>query len=675
MSTIEKIVAGQGKYIDDVVLPGMVHMAFFRSTYARARIKNVKADMTYRDIHAGVASVGEGASNEENTDQSEPVLARGTVLYVGQPVAAVFGSTKYEAEDRLDTVEVEYEPLKPVVDPEEAISAEPIFPGTETNIMADSKVGNEFEVKADIVLEDRFINERIATNPIETRGIVADYDGERLTVYISTQSVYSIKEGLSESLSMDPKKIHVIQMDTGGGFGLKGGLYPEYVAVSEASIKLGKPVKWIESRSEHLLASNPGRGVIGKMKIYAMNTGEVLGIRGEVITDAGAYDSGMASFSSMWISRMIPGPYCFKNAFFRAVAVRTDKPPQGPYRGAGRPEAAYFMERMMDLLAEKLSMDPVKLRLMNMSDQPLTSPTGQKIEAALPFFERAVKELEYEKVRNRKPGIAFFVLVPAVFGGEGCRIIADHGKIKVWLGGSTHGQRHDLFVRKIVSEELSVPEDMVEHQLSDTDMLEKGVGSWGSRTAIVGANALILACRKLIENFEKEHGKYNPALLKSIKADAEIYQDLKGSLNSFGANLATVEIDDLGHVHVLESIACYDVGHALSRDVVISQIEGGSAQGIGQVISEKIMYSEDGQMITSSISEAGVLEATRVPNFKVKIVENPSPYPHGAKGVGEAPTIGVPAAVVCAIERLTGIRIRDTPVDPGMLIEAGTGNE
>lgn len=673
MSTIEKIVAGQGKFVDDVVLPNMVHMAFFRSTYARAKIKNVKADMTHRDIRAGVALVGEGASGDDNNSQSEPVLAKDLVLYVGQPIAAVFGSTKYEAEDGLESVEVDYEPLKPVTDSEKALDADPILPGTETNIMADSKVGDDFDIKADIVLEDRFLNERIATNPIETRGIVADYDGKRLTVYISTQSVYSIKEGLSESLSMDPEKIHVIQMDTGGGFGLKGGLYPEYVAVAEASMKLNKPVKWIESRSEHLLASNPGRGVTGKMKLYANRNGEVLGIKGEVITDAGAYDSGMASFSSMWISRMIPGPYNIKNARFRAIAVRTDKPPQGPYRGAGRPEAAYFMERMMDLLAEKLSIDPVELRLKNMSDQPLTSPTGQKIEAARPFFEQAVKELEYEKYRNRKPGIAFFVLVPAVFGGEGCRIKAEDGKIRVWLGGSNHGQRHDLFVKKLVSEELNVPEDMVEHQLSDTDMLEKGVGSWGSRTAIVGANALILACRKLKENVEKEHGKYEPSLLRTVNADAEIYQDLKGSLNSFGANLATVEVDELGHVHVLESIACYDVGHALSRDVVISQIEGGSAQGIGQVLSEKIMYSEDGQMITSSISEAGVLEATRVPNFRVKIIENPSPYPHGAKGVGESPTIGVPAAVVCAIERLTGIRIRDTPVDPELLI--GNGNE
>ncbi len=675
MSSIEKIVAGQGKYVDDISLPGMVHIAIYRSTYARARIKNVKADFTYRDIHAGVASVGEGSGGGVEADATQPVLAKDSVLYVGQPIAVVIGSSKYEAEDKLDEVEVDYEPLNPIMDPEKAIGGEPLIPGTKSNVIADRYLGEDFEVKADIVLEDRFFNQRVATNPLETRGIVADYDGDKLTVYVSTQAAHSIKEGLVESLSLDPDKIRVIQADTGGAFGLKGGLYPEYVVAAEVSMKLKKPVKWIESRSEHLLASNPGRGVIGKMKLYANKNGKVLGVRGEVITDAGAYDGGMGGFSSAFVARMIPGPYDVGNAHIHAVSVMTDKPPQGPYRGAGRPEAAFFMERMMDMLAQKLSMDPVELRLMNMSDKPLTSPTGQQIEAARPFFERAVKELEYDRYKSRKPGLAFFVLVPAVFGGESCRINVDHGKIKVWLGGNVHGQRHDLFVKKLVSEELSVPRENIEHQLGDTGQLKKGVGSWGSRSAIVGGNAIIVACRKLKAELQKEHGKYDPSLLNSITKDSEVYETPEGSLNSFGANLATVEIDDLGHIHVTESIACYDLGHALSPDVIVSQIEGGSAQGLGQVLSERILYSEDGQMLTSSISEAGVLDATRVPNFKSRIVEVPSHFPHGAKGLGESPTIGVPAAVVSALENLTGIRIRDTPVGPETFINSGIENE
>ncbi len=675
MSSIEDIVNGKGKFIDDIKLPGMVHLAFYRSIYGRARIKNVKADITHKDIRGNVASVGEGAGEEDPGNSSPPVLAKDIVLYIGQPIAAVYAPTKYEAEDRLDTVEVDYEPLKAVMDPEKAVHSEPIIPGSESNVTSDAYLGEDFETEADIVLEDTLYNHRVATNPIETRGIVASYDGDRLTVWTSTQSVFSIKEGLSESLQMEPEKIRVIQTDTGGAFGLKGGLYPEYVVAAELAIKIRKPVKWIESRSEHLMASRPGRGVVGKMKLFASKSGKVLGVKGEVIVDSGAYGGGIGGFSSSFIARQITGPYNMKNAYIHALSVMTDKVPQGPYRGAGRPEAAFFMERMMDLLAEKTGIDPVELRLMNMSDEPLTSPTGLKIEAAKPFFQRAVKELEYEKYRNRKPGIAFFVLVPAVFGGESARVKIDRGKVTVWLGGNSHGQRHELFVRKLVSEELGVDENAVTSEMGDTDMMKTGVGSWGSRSAIVGGNAVIMACRKIKEKIEKEHGKYEPSMLDKVNIEEEFYENLRGSLNSFGSNLATVEIDELGHISVNDCVSCYDVGRALSMDVVISQIEGGSVQGIGQALSESLQYSDDGQMITSSISDAGVLDATRVPNFKVRVVENPSPFPHGAKGLGESPTIGVPAAVVCAVDRLTGIRIRETPIKPDLFMNLRHSDE
>lgn len=670
MTSIEKIVAGQGKFVDDIKLPGMVHIAFYRSTYARARISNVKADITYRDLHGSIAAVGEGAEGQGSADMSEPQLAKDSVTYVGQPIAAMIGKTKYEAEDRLDAVSVDYEPLKAIMDPEEAINAEPIIPGTASNVISDRYMGEDFNIESDIILEDRFFNQRIATNPLETRGVVADYDGKKLTIYISTQAAHSIKEGMVESLSLDPENVRVIQMDTGGGFGLKGGLYPEYVVAAEVAMKLRKPVKWIESRSEHLTSSHPGRGVIGKVKLFATKEGIIQGVKAEIITDAGAYDGGMGGFSSLFIARMLTGPYNVKNAYIRAVAVMTDKVGQGPYRGAGRPEAAFFMERMMDLLAQKLSMDPVELRLKNMSDKPLTSPTGQQIEAAKPFYERAVRELEYDRFKNRKPGVAFFVLVPAMFSGEGCKIRVNHGRVDVWLGGNTHGQRHDLFVKKLVSEELGVSGENVTHMLGDTDELAKGIGAWGSRSAIVGGNVLILACRKLKDELTAKHGKYDSSLLNDLETELQLYDDPGKSLNSFGANLAITEIDELGHIHVTESIACYDLGNALVPEVVVSQVEGGSAQGLGQVISEKLTYSEDGQLLTSSISEAGVLDATRVPNFKMKIVENPSDLPHGAKGLGESPTIGVPAAVVSALDRLTGIRIRNTPVSPELFVDS-----
>lgn len=663
MSSIEDIVSGKGRFIDDITLKDMVHLAFYRSPYARALIRSVKAEITHRDIGASLASVGEGAT-DENMNLAHPTLASGSVMYVGQPIAAVYGRTKYEAEDKLDSVEVDFEPLKPIMDPRAAINGEPIIPGTKTNVLADTYLGKEFKVDADIVLEDRLENKRVATNPIETRGIVASYDGSILTVYTSTQSVHSIKEGIVESLGLQPDKVRVIQTDTGGAFGLKGGLYPEYIVACSLSMKLKKPVKWIESRSELLMASRPGRGVSADMKIHAMRDGRIMGVEGTILVDAGAYDGGSGGFSAGWIARQITGPYDIRNAYMHAMAVMTNKVQQGPYRGAGRPEAAFFMERMVDLLAEELKMDPVELRMKNLSEKPLKSPLGMQIEAAGPFFRRAVREMQYEKFKRKNAGVAFFVLVPALFGGESCRIHMERGKVKVWLGGDTHGQRHDLFVKSLVSKELDIPEKDIQHMLGDTAALEKGVGSWGSRSAIVGGNAIISACRKLKEEIVKKMGSYDPSMLSDITMDAEVYQDARGSLNSFGANLATAEVDDLGYIKVNDVYSCYDVGKALTPSVVVSQIEGGAIQGIGQVISERILYSEDGQLLTASIADAGVLNATQVPNVHVSLVENPSDFPHGAKGVGESPTIGVPAAVVSAVERVTHVRIRETPVTP-----------
>ena len=667
MSTIEEIAAGKGRFIDDLVLKDMVYLSFYRSPYARALIRSVKAEITHKDIGAVLASVGEGAT-DENMNLAHPTLASESVMYVGQPIAAVYGRSKYEAEDKLDSVEVDFEPLKPIMDPEEALKGEPIIPGTKSNVLSDTYLGKKFSVNADIVLEDHFENHRIATNPIETRGIVADYDGSMLTIYTSTQSVHSIKDGIVESLGLPSEKVRVIQTDTGGAFGLKGGLYPEYVVASSLAMKLRKPVKWIESRSELLMASRPGRGVSADMKIHASRDGRILGVEGTILVDAGAYDGGSGGFSAGWIARQITGPYDIRNAYLRGIAVMTNKVQQGPYRGAGRPEAAFFMERMVDLLAEKLNMDPVEIRLKNMSEEPLKSPLGLQIEAAAPFFRRAIKEIEYERFKRKNPGVAFFVLVPALFGGESCKIRVESGKVKVWLGGDTHGQRHDLFVKSLASKELDIPESDIEHMLGDTGALQKGVGSWGSRTAIVGGNALISACSKLKENIAKKYGRYDPSMLSEITMEAEVFEDVKGSLNSFGANLATVEVDDLGYINVKDVYCCYDVGKALTPAVVIGQIQGGAVQGIGQVISERLLYSSDGQLLTTSIADAGVLNATQVPNINVSLVENPSSFPHGAKGVGESPTIGVPAAVVSAVERVTHVRIRETPVTPETII-------
>ena len=385
-----KLVEGRGQYVNDLHLPNMLHMAIVRSPYARARLLKVSGGINATELKASLASVGEGSSEGGGADQ--PVLASGYVNYVGQPVAAVLGEDPYSAEDMMDDVEVDYEPLKPIIDPEMALNSEPIHPGTSSNILASFQLGKEFHLSdAPVVLEDTLLNRRISPNPLEPRGVVAQYDGSKLTVWASTQSVHAWKEGLCDSLKLDPKTVRIIQMDTGGAFGSKGGIYPEYVIACYAAMKTKRPVKWIETRMEHLLATHQGRGARAKMKIYADRAGKVLGLKADLLIDAGGYAVGMGSMAPRWIGFQITGPYAIPKVFVDAKSVYTNKVPLGPYRGAGRPEAAMFIERMMDLLADELQIDPVEVRLRNADAKSFVSPLGLRLDPFKPFLESADK--------------------------------------------------------------------------------------------------------------------------------------------------------------------------------------------------------------------------------------------------------------------------------------------
>ncbi len=669
LTSTEKLVRGKGVYVDDIRLPGMLHMAVVRSPYARARILSVSGGLNGNELKGGVESVGEGAAAAAS-ETTEPIFGLKSANYAGQPVAAVFADDLYSAQDLMDSVDVEYEPLKPVMSIDEALRAPPIYSSTKSNIMSEKWRGEEFEIAdAPLVLEDEFLNRRVATNPIEPRGLVASSEGSRLTIWISTQSVHSIKEGIVGSLNLKPENVRIIQADTGGGFGLKGGMYTEYLIAAYAAMKYKRPVKWVETRREHMMASRPGRGVKGKMKLFADRSGRVLGLKGEVIVEGGAFSGGMGEFASNFIALQCTGPYLIQKAHVRALSVYTNKVPLGPYRGAGRPEAAFFIERMMDKLADELKMDPADVRLLNATTEPFKSPTGLEFDPSRPFIEKALNEFNYRKrVANGNAGIGFFVLVPALQPGETCRIAVRGKKVNVWLGGNSHGQGHDIFIKKLVSDEFGIGEDDIIVERGDTDQLEDGVGAWGSRTAMVGGAAVVSVARKIKDQIEKEFGEYTPEHLLSNEFDVYTFERQKGSLTSLGGNMASVDIDALGTVNVKEIDCYYDVGRALNIDMVRSQIIGGAIQGMGQTLTEEIAYGPDGQLLTGSISDAGVLNAESLPRFNIKLADSYSRLPHGAKGLGEAPTIGVPCALARAIEKVSGRRIRETPVKPELLV-------
>jgi carbon-monoxide dehydrogenase large subunit len=661
MERLERFVSGKGAYVDDIKVKNPLYMAVYRSPYARARIIDVKGGLNFNDLDAVLTSVGEGASQDRKS-LMHPVFAKGYVNYVGQPVAAVFADDPYKAEDKLDEIDVEYEPLEPVVNPEIALKAEPIHKGMKSNVLSDKYLGSRFSADADIVLEDRLENHRIATNAIEPRGILADYDGKRLTIHISTQSVFSIKKGICGTLSMPEESVRVIQADTGGGFGLKGGLQAEYPIAAFASIKYGRPVKWIETRSEHLMAANQGRGAIGKMKLHAKRNGRILGIEGEIIVDAGAYAGGIAEFGPGFIAMQLTGQYKIEKGYVHAMSVLTNKVPYGPYRGAGRPEAGFFTERMVDMLADELGMDAAEIRLLNAADRPFKSPLGLEIEASKPFMQKAFKELGYEKLRGKKAGLALFVLVPGARPGESARIMVRDGIVHVWTGSNPHGQGHEFFVKKLVHEELGIPESRIRLEVPDTDLIKNGIGTWGSRSAMVGGAAVVDAARKIKEQVVARHGSYSTKKLLDGNYDYFEFYKYEGNINAFGANVATVAVDELGMARALELGAYYDVGRALNMGMIKGQISGGMVQGVGQAFTEEVIYDESGQLLTSSIATAGLVHAAAIPKMKIKVAENPSTLPHHARGLGEAPTIGTPAAIARAVELATGKRIRSTPI-------------
>ncbi len=670
MSTIEEIVQGKGKFVDDIVLPGMQHMSVIRSNYSRGKILGISGGYTFKDFPAYMSSVGEGASEGEK-NMREPVLADKYVNYIGEPVAAVLGKNRYEAEDLSEKVEIEIEPLTPMMDPEKSIDAPPVYPYMKSNIYKKVTLGRDFRTDGfEVEIEGHFNNRRVATNPIEPRGIVAAYEDNQLTVWISTQSVHSIKEGLSEVLSMPEDNIRVIQADTGGAFGLKGGLYSEYALAAFLAKKTGKPVKWIESRREHLMASRPGRGTSAFVKLYANRSGRILGMKGKVIVDSGAYSGGSGEFAARFVGMQMTGPYKIENAYVEAYPVFTNKVVQGPYRGAGRPEAHFFIERMIDMLADKLKMDPVDVRLINTVNSEFKSPLGMDVPPAKEFLEEAISKLNYRKLYKEKPGFAFFVLVPAFQPGETARIKIENNEVKVWLGGNTHGQRHDIFVKTLVNEGLGINRDLVHLQLGDTSMLKSGIGSWGSRSAMVGGMAVHEACKKIKQAFIAKNGIYSADALLKEGADEFVHWRGEGTMNSLGCNLVTCEVNDRGQVKVKECAAYYDVGRALSPEVVRGQVSGGMAQGIGQTLYEEIMYSDDGQLLTASIADAGVPIASQLPEYKVLLSNTRSNLATGAKGVGESPTIGVPIALSRAIENVTGVKITETPIRQELLLRS-----
>ncbi|MEM0455106.1 MAG: xanthine dehydrogenase family protein molybdopterin-binding subunit, partial [Nitrososphaerota archaeon] len=525
-------VVGRGAYVDDLKTDGLCHMVVLRSPYPRAVIKRIDCDDALRRAKLVLLPNDQEAllrnatmpANFDHKGTSNlvklPVLpSNGRVNFEGQPVAAVVAATRYEAYDLLEAISVEYERLDPVMTIDEALRGDVIIhEGLQNNVSVDVtyKDGDVDRVfsSADRIVEDEVSIHRTFPNPIETRGIVAEWKGNKLHVWASNQGPFRLRDQLADALGLPRDKVVVHYVDVGGAFGSKSFLYPEYVLACFAAMVLKRPVKWVETRSEHLRSTIHAREVRARVSLALRNDGKILALRGTVIADIGAYNLFINANYAPFIAQQLTGPYDIPVGEVRAIAVFTNKTPAGPYRGAGRPEAAFFYERMMDLVADELGLDPIEVRMRNLialEKMPYRNPFGLTLdkEDYASILREAVKRFDYERLRSAVEegrrrgklvglGVANYIELNRTVLGEGALVrLGKDGIVYVTAGSGPHGQYHQIVFRQLVADVLDVDIGSVVYVNPDIEVLPAGVGTFGSRSAVIGGEAVVRAAAKL----------------------------------------------------------------------------------------------------------------------------------------------------------------------------------
>jgi aerobic carbon-monoxide dehydrogenase large subunit len=719
-----RLLRGAAEFVDDIHLEGMLHAAVVRSVYAHARLLRVDGSkaraadgvalvLTGADLDGVVEPIG--AIRREGMGEApipaHPVLAYDRVCYVGQPVALVVAKDRYAARDAADLIEVDYEPLEALVDARSsAVASDPLHPNIGTNVVMRAFAGagdvaEAFE-QADLIVKGTYEVPRLVATPMECRGMVARYDAstDELMMWTSTQVPHRVKTYLSALLPQKPANVRVIAPDVGGGFGRKIEVWPEEVASAYAAIELKQPVKWIEERSENLVASH-GRGFTGDVEAAVSSDGHILGLRFRMLADLGAFFLTSSGGPLGNAVQRVAGPYNVPAMDVECLGVVTNKPPTGPYRGAGGPEAAVLIERIVDDIAAKLEMDPAALRKLNFipSDAfPHTTATGLTYDSGnfQAAFDRALELAEYDDVRHRQrsaregdlvTGIGIATVVKASGGKAGVRQsnarveIGREGRVVVVTDVSPHGQGTETSFAQITADSLGVPIENVEIQHGDTDLLENGGGTTSSRGLAVGGNAIYTALQQVSEALRTTAAKMlrcepddvflaeNRAYSKLdfhaaldlddvIRTHArnsggtgplvfEVAYTLPANPFAFAAHIAEVALDmGTGDVRIERFVAVHDCGPMINPMIVRGQIQGGITQGIGQALSEGVSYDSDAQPLQTNLMTYGIPDSQSTPAYVLENFETPSPTnPLGIKGIGELPTVASPVAVANAI--------------------------
>jgi carbon-monoxide dehydrogenase large subunit len=751
-----RLLVGRGRYTDDIVLPRMVHGVVLRSPHAAARINGI--DVSAARAAPGVHGVITGADLKadgiqpmpcaapvENRDGSpqamppHPALADDVVRHVGDPVAFVVADTAKQARDAAEMILVDYDVLPSITDLATAIDpGKPlVWPDVKNNTVFDWEIGDRAAAealfaKAAHVTRRTIVNNRIVVASMEARAAIGDYDAQsgRWTLYANTQGGWLVKGLIGPVFQTEPEKFRVITPDVGGGFGMKAFLFAEHVLTCYAARKLGRPVKWAADRTEAFLCDTQGRDNLTFSELAIDKDGKFLALRIRNLANMGAYLSTFAPFiPTLAATAVLPSVYGFQAVYANVIGVFTNTLPVDAYRGAGRPESNYLVERLVDAAARELKIDPIELRKRNMvpaSAMPHTTPVGKSYDSGdfHKVLETAVQKIDYagfaarraeaaKRGKRRGLGIAYYIESTMGDPSERAEIrFADDGFVDVYVGTQSTGQGHETAYVQLTTSRLGIDGEKIRVRQGDTDTIPMGGGTGGSRSLYSEGQAILMttdtvinkgkeAAAEVLEaapaDIQFADGRFTiagtdrsidilslaatqrrkaAAGQKAVILDAAEVAQINFHTYPNGCHMAEVEVDpDTGAVQIVRYLVCDDFGKTVNPLILRGQVHGGVVQGCGQALLEHTVYDPDsGQLLSGSFMDYTLPRADDLPQIEVEFVEIPcATNPLGVKGAGEAGTIGSPAAFINGIiDALAddGVSDIDMPATPEKVWQA-----
>ena len=690
-----RLLRGRGQFVDDLRREAMVHAALLRSPVARGRIARldtakarampgVHGVITARDMPEGVPTIPLRLAPLPELEKFEqPVIAEREVRYVGEPVAVVLADTLAQAEDALEAIELDIEPLPAAASRHHG----------EVAIKYTAVKGDALSASAPYVRRERFSVQRHTAVCMEPRGLLAQWDGAKtkLTVSGAAKVPFATRRTLAKNMDLPEDCIDMLEPDVGGGFGVRGEFYPEDFLIPYAARRLGRPVKWTEDRRENLLASNHSREMDCEIEILCERDGRIVALRGQAWVDMGAYLRANGSIPPRNVAQFLSGPYKVPNIHMESCAVLTNKTPVGTYRGPGRFEADFFRERLMDMAANDLGIDPVEFRRRNLprpEDMPYPLAVLDKPEKKEELdsgdyaraLDRCLEEFGWEAkkglsgrlVDGRYHGIAVACFIEGGAAGprESARIVVDaDGGVSVFVGSANVGQGLETVCLQIASDALGMPMERLRIFHGSTTYVTEGFGAFHSRSVVMGGTAIQIAARSLRD-------KLGGAALKDVDLSKHAGLSAEGTFHNhrhtyaYGAAAAHVAVDPkTGHVRLLDYVTVEDVGKIINPLTAHGQAVGGAVQGLGGVFLEHLQYDAEGQLLTASLADYLLPSACDFPSIRAIVTEeSPSPTnPLGAKGGGEGgivPVGGVVANAVAAALAPLGAVPRSLPLTP-----------